>query len=217
MPIEFQCTNCQRKLRVPDESGGQKAKCPQCQSVQTIPASQDTSSGDGENLLDWGGLDSDTGASAPASGGGYGASSGGYGASSGGYGASSGGYGQTPGGGYGSAPNPYASQGHNPYTTPGVSSGSSGYRSSANQQPSPVAIISLICGIASFVGMLCCGFFAVPISLAAVVCGVIGILQSKGKSPAGLGISIAGTVCGVLSGFLSVAFIIFVVAVELSK
>ena len=37
--IEFLCDQCKKRLRVPDESAGKKAKCPQCESVQDIPAS----------------------------------------------------------------------------------------------------------------------------------------------------------------------------------
>lgn len=38
MPIEFRCSACSKLLRVPDESAGKQAKCPQCQAVMTIPA-----------------------------------------------------------------------------------------------------------------------------------------------------------------------------------
>lgn len=38
MPIEFHCPGCQRILRVPDETAGKQAKCPQCGAVSTIPA-----------------------------------------------------------------------------------------------------------------------------------------------------------------------------------
>ncbi|QDS89412.1 hypothetical protein EC9_36110 [Rosistilla ulvae] len=40
MPIEFPCDGCQQKLRVPDNSAGKQAKCPNCARIQTIPASQ---------------------------------------------------------------------------------------------------------------------------------------------------------------------------------
>ncbi|QDV69848.1 hypothetical protein Poly24_35660 [Rosistilla carotiformis] len=40
MPIEFPCDGCQQKLRVPDNSAGKQAKCPNCARILTIPASQ---------------------------------------------------------------------------------------------------------------------------------------------------------------------------------
>jgi TM2 domain-containing membrane protein YozV/phage FluMu protein Com len=38
MAIEFRCTNCNRLLRVGDDTAGKRAKCPQCSTVLTIPA-----------------------------------------------------------------------------------------------------------------------------------------------------------------------------------
>jgi len=38
MPIEFRCTQCQKLLRVPDETAGRQAKCPACDTVLTIPS-----------------------------------------------------------------------------------------------------------------------------------------------------------------------------------
>ncbi|MBS0209690.1 MAG: hypothetical protein JSS27_12140 [Planctomycetes bacterium] len=38
MPIEFVCPQCQKLLRVPDQSAGQQAKCPSCGGVTTIPS-----------------------------------------------------------------------------------------------------------------------------------------------------------------------------------
>lgn len=40
MPIEFRCTNCQKLLRVPDETAGKQAKCPSCNMVLTIPSAE---------------------------------------------------------------------------------------------------------------------------------------------------------------------------------
>ena len=37
MPVEFDCSACQRRLRVPDEVRGQQAKCPHCEEVQWVP------------------------------------------------------------------------------------------------------------------------------------------------------------------------------------
>lgn len=38
MPIEFQCLNCQKRLRVPDTSIGKKARCPDCGTIQEVPS-----------------------------------------------------------------------------------------------------------------------------------------------------------------------------------
>src|SRR5690606_28132626 len=38
MPIEFNCTGCQKRLRVPDASAGKKARCPDCGSIQDVPS-----------------------------------------------------------------------------------------------------------------------------------------------------------------------------------
>ena len=37
MAIEFRCNECQRLLRVPDQSAGAQARCPQCSRVQQVP------------------------------------------------------------------------------------------------------------------------------------------------------------------------------------
>jgi len=37
MPIEFACTNCTRQVRVPDGSEGKKCKCPECQTILSVP------------------------------------------------------------------------------------------------------------------------------------------------------------------------------------
>jgi phage FluMu protein Com len=38
MPIEFRCTTCGRLLRVADEHSGKLARCPNCQTELTVPA-----------------------------------------------------------------------------------------------------------------------------------------------------------------------------------
>ena len=38
MPIEFSCGQCQRTLRVPDDSAGREARCPQCGTISTVPS-----------------------------------------------------------------------------------------------------------------------------------------------------------------------------------
>lgn len=46
MPIEFRCTQCQKLLRVPDETAGRQAKCPACDTVLTIPNATTSVRGD---------------------------------------------------------------------------------------------------------------------------------------------------------------------------
>jgi hypothetical protein len=38
MPISLTCPSCGKKLRAPDHSAGGRARCPQCQTVLTLPA-----------------------------------------------------------------------------------------------------------------------------------------------------------------------------------
>ncbi len=44
MPIETICQGCARKLRVPDEHAGKKARCPQCGMIYVVPGSVDARS-----------------------------------------------------------------------------------------------------------------------------------------------------------------------------
>lgn len=37
MPITFACTNCNHNLRVPDNAGGKRVRCPKCQEVLRVP------------------------------------------------------------------------------------------------------------------------------------------------------------------------------------
>lgn len=37
MSIEFRCTGCEKLLRTADHTGGLPAKCPECDTLQTIP------------------------------------------------------------------------------------------------------------------------------------------------------------------------------------
>ena len=43
MPITVFCPNCGKKLKAPDTAAGRKAKCPQCQTVLTLPAAGEVS------------------------------------------------------------------------------------------------------------------------------------------------------------------------------
>ncbi len=38
MPIEFRCDQCNKLLRVPDDTAGKKARCPGCSAIVEIPA-----------------------------------------------------------------------------------------------------------------------------------------------------------------------------------
>ncbi len=44
MPIEFDCRVCGRRLRTPDGTEGKEAKCPACETVQTIPGTPEAES-----------------------------------------------------------------------------------------------------------------------------------------------------------------------------
>lgn len=46
MPIETICEGCARRLRVPDEHAGKKARCPQCGTIYIVPGSSDRKSSD---------------------------------------------------------------------------------------------------------------------------------------------------------------------------
>ncbi|MCU0961955.1 MAG: hypothetical protein MUF48_17815, partial [Pirellulaceae bacterium] len=37
MPIDFPCSVCGQMLRVGDDASGRQARCPNCQSVMTVP------------------------------------------------------------------------------------------------------------------------------------------------------------------------------------
>lgn len=44
MPIEISCNSCNKRLRVPDNAAGKRVKCPQCQTVLSVPATGAASS-----------------------------------------------------------------------------------------------------------------------------------------------------------------------------
>lgn len=37
MPIEFNCSECGKRLRVPDVHAGKRARCPDCQAINNVP------------------------------------------------------------------------------------------------------------------------------------------------------------------------------------
>src|SRR5437660_8766957 len=39
MTIEFRCSQCSQRLRVPDDAAGKNARCPKCQALMMVPAS----------------------------------------------------------------------------------------------------------------------------------------------------------------------------------
>ncbi len=44
MPIELRCSRCDKLLRVPDESRGKTARCPQCGGLTSVPAAKEGTS-----------------------------------------------------------------------------------------------------------------------------------------------------------------------------
>lgn len=42
MPIEFSCTKCPAKFRVPDVMAGKKVRCPKCQAIERVPGGDRT-------------------------------------------------------------------------------------------------------------------------------------------------------------------------------
>lgn len=40
MPIEFACSSCSKQVRVPDGSEGKKCKCPECQTILSVPKAE---------------------------------------------------------------------------------------------------------------------------------------------------------------------------------
>lgn len=42
MPIRFECSSCQARIKMPDRTQGRKAKCPRCGFIQRVPDSRPT-------------------------------------------------------------------------------------------------------------------------------------------------------------------------------
>ena len=51
MPVEFLCAGCSKTLRVPEKHAGKKAKCPQCQSINVVPTSNQPSESAGAERI----------------------------------------------------------------------------------------------------------------------------------------------------------------------
>lgn len=81
-------------------------------------------------------------------------------------------------------------------------------RGPQNSQPSPLAIVSLVCGIVSLPFSFCCGCFSIPLGLTAVVCGIVALAQMKNPAYSGKGMAVAGIACGGVSLLLVVVLII---------
>lgn len=58
MPIELNCSGCQRRLRVADEHAGKQARCPQCGAVMAVPTLEKSLDQPPQGILDPGGLSS---------------------------------------------------------------------------------------------------------------------------------------------------------------
>lgn len=53
MPIETICQGCAARLRVPDESAGRKARCPNCGTVYTVPSAVPEPRGEAASSERW--------------------------------------------------------------------------------------------------------------------------------------------------------------------
>jgi len=75
----------------------------------------------------------------------------------------------------------------------------------------PMAIVSLVCGILSFVCCLCCNILGAPVPLAALVTGFLS-MQKINKDPqtwTGKGFAIAGMATGGLALLLMIGYLIY--------
>lgn len=66
MSIKFNCTSCQKKLKVDDASAGKKAKCPKCGTLSRIPSPSGESVSKVKSPFDDDSVDRLLGQSAPA-------------------------------------------------------------------------------------------------------------------------------------------------------
>lgn len=87
------------------------------------------------------------------------------------------------------------------YTAPVVEGGS--------EEKSTLAIVSLVCGIASIIFGCCCGIFGTPLSIAAVITGII----CKKNNKPGQGMALAGIITGAVGIVAFILSMIFNAAV----
>jgi hypothetical protein len=75
----------------------------------------------------------------------------------------------------------------------------------------PLAIVSLVCGILSWVFGLCCGFFGLPLAIAAVITGIIAMNRIKANPDTytGHGVALAGTIVGGVGIVLTIVGVVF--------
>jgi hypothetical protein len=106
-------------------------------------------------------------------------------------------YGQQPGGQFGTPP------GYSPYGGP------AGYGPGAVARTNPLAITSLVCGIAQFILVI----FAAPAlgGIAAIITGVIGMKQIAQRGERGRGLAIAGIILGGIGVLLEIILIIGII------
>lgn len=88
-----------------------------------------------------------------------------------------------------------------PYTAPVVEGGS--------EEKATLAIVSLVCGIASIIFGCCCGIFGTPLSIAAVITGII----CKKNNKPGQGMALAGIITGAVGIVVFILSMIFNAAV----
>jgi len=52
MPIRFECSSCQARIKMPDRTQGRKAKCPRCGFIQRVPDSKPTTASPSKDDVD---------------------------------------------------------------------------------------------------------------------------------------------------------------------
>jgi LSD1 subclass zinc finger protein len=53
MSLEMSCSGCGRKLRAPENASGKKIRCPNCQAIQELPASETPTESPAANVEMW--------------------------------------------------------------------------------------------------------------------------------------------------------------------
>jgi hypothetical protein len=73
-------------------------------------------------------------------------------------------------------------------------------------QTESMATVSLVCGLASLPGMLCCSIFGLPLSIAAVITGFVAIsnIDKRPDELTGKGLAYAGIITGAVGIMLLV-------------